>query len=353
MSESAIESDPREPIYQIDEDLVPPQAVTPEFEAAVRDAMASGFHEVLDLIKGVDHNARNWGVAHAKAQGSDDLLLIERAAEATRRNADLAAANASLTQRVLDLEGLVGIQPEWAMALPIQMQSVLLLSTRGADGVAKHHASKGLIRMYRACVIKAAAARRMLVPGDDVHDTFMDARSLNSAVAFAKAVDEYFSVVDELPFHYHLHLVHGAEILGYKHPDDRVRAMWHGFYLCAVDDMHLTPETESQLDARLNDFGSIDPALIPSPAMTRASERPVYHSFVQQNEAEQAAAHVVEESDAQDRVEAVQERMDVADAQVQAVVPSLPCGMKQGGSNTPCIKPKGHPAPHHDGTYVW
>lgn len=280
---------------------------------------------------------------------------------------------------------LVGIQPEWAMALPIQMQSVLLLSTRGADGVAKHHLSKGLIRMYRACVIKAAAARRMLTPGDDVHDTFMDARSLRSPEAFQQAVNEYFSVVDELPFHYHLHLVHAAEILGYKYPDEKVRALWMGFYLRAVDDMHLVPESEVMLDARLNDFGEFQ--WIPKPVLYESHAQAAAEANVGDLvlTAEDGTSTIVPSSEmpkepgepgqiytntgsgwkwqdppskpieVDEQLTAMKERIVAAGTRRQqpTLDPNVLCAQKQGGSNSPCIKPKGHTAPHDDGNYVW
>ena len=148
------------------------------------------------------------------------------------------------------------IQPDWAIALPIQQQSVMLLATRGPDGVAKYHPAKNLIRAYRATVIKAAALGRMFGPLDDVHDTFMNATLLyGNEVTWALTCQTYLDHLDSLPLHYHLHFMHAVEIVGYKHPDPNVRARWNALYLTLVDDMHLNPETEAQMDARLNDFG--------------------------------------------------------------------------------------------------
>ncbi len=49
--------------------------------------------------------------------------------------------------------------------------------------------------------------------------------------------------------------MHGAEILGYKHPDARFRSRWLDFYLQCCRDLHLTSETEEEMDERLNDWG--------------------------------------------------------------------------------------------------
>jgi hypothetical protein len=53
-----------------------------------------------------------------------------------------------------------------------------------------------------------------------------------------------------------MHLMHAAEIIGYKHPDLRVRAWWRKFYERLAHDMHLWPESEEQLDRRLGDSRS-------------------------------------------------------------------------------------------------
>lgn len=148
----------------------------------------------------------------------------------------------------------VSVQPDWCRHLPIQQQSVLLLATRGPDGMRKHHPAKHLIRAYRTLTLHAAVLGRTLTALDQ-GDSFMTAEHLDSPDKFDWAMSEYFGAVDEIPHHYHLHLMHGAEIIGYKHPDHYLRSLWLGFYLLACDDMHLTPETELEMDDRLNDFG--------------------------------------------------------------------------------------------------
>lgn len=145
------------------------------------------------------------------------------------------------------------ILPEWIAALTLQQQSVLLLALRGPDGAPKHHPSKGVIRAYRGTVVLAARVGRTLTYGEHA-DTFMSLQRFADNTAWAEDLDAYFDAVDSIPHHYQLHLLHGAEILGYKHPDPQFRARWSDFYLRAVDDMHLEPETEATMDTRLNDW---------------------------------------------------------------------------------------------------
>ena len=145
----------------------------------------------------------------------------------------------------------LSVQPEWCRALPLQQQSVMLLAARGPDGVAKVHPCKGVVVAYRACVLVAAKYGRELRFGERA-DSFM------SLGAFAEdwvvPVQDFMDHKDALPFHYVMHLLHGAEILSYKHPDGRYQARWEYFYKRLCSDMHLTPETEAEMDKRLSDW---------------------------------------------------------------------------------------------------
>jgi hypothetical protein len=67
-------------------------------------------------------------------------------------------------------------------------------------------------------------------------------------------VRQYLQCVDEMPHHFQLHFMHAAEILGYKHPEPEIRDWWNKVYCMLVADMHLTPETEADMDYRLADL---------------------------------------------------------------------------------------------------
>jgi hypothetical protein len=149
----------------------------------------------------------------------------------------------------------ISVQPEWALDLSIQQQSVLLLACRGADGIAKNHPSKVLQQQYRASVLTAALYGRQILWGEKINCTFMNLNSFCDTFIWQIAVYDFFQSVDSLPHHFYMHLMHGAEILGYKHPDSRFRENWRNFYYSCCHDLHLTPETEEQMDGRLNDFG--------------------------------------------------------------------------------------------------
>jgi hypothetical protein len=144
---------------------------------------------------------------------------------------------------------------DWLLPLPMQQQSVLVLACRGPDGIAKFHSSKMVTTRYRASVLKAAYLGRPMKDGEvDGGGSFMTLMGFNSAKDWRAILNEFFEVSDDLPHHYYMHLMHGAEIIGYKHPDPLFRARWLDFYDCCCDDLHLRPETCEDMDERLNDW---------------------------------------------------------------------------------------------------
>jgi hypothetical protein len=155
----------------------------------------------------------------------------------------------------------------WVNELPYMQQGVLLGAIRGPDGVAKFHKVKSLIRWYRRCVIVCAFDGTVLtnpfMPGGGSFtgpigsgDWIDDPGTQNSweqRIARCGAVDDYIKSPDDLPHHYQLHFLHAIEIVGYKHPDLRIRKFWHDVYVRLVHALHLWPETEEQMDRRLGD----------------------------------------------------------------------------------------------------
>lgn len=138
---------------------------------------------------------------------------------------------------------------EWVQALPLMQQSVLLSAVRNADGVAKRHPSKELIRWFRRCVLMAAFENRQLTTPDEP-----GGGSFTGPVPdLAKALDAFIDARDEMTLHYYAHAMHAFEILAYKHPDPVVALFWDGAYLRMAHALHLWPETKRQMDERLGD----------------------------------------------------------------------------------------------------
>ena len=144
---------------------------------------------------------------------------------------------------------------DWMLELPMQQQTVLVAAIRGPDGVGKFHACKPLVRAYRACIVKQAYTGIAHVLGGPATDTFASLEDVEEATRWRNITIAYINTVDEIPHHYHLHLMHGAQILGYRHPDNLINGRWRNFYFMCCDDMHVNYETKPAMNLRLNDGG--------------------------------------------------------------------------------------------------
>jgi len=139
-------------------------------------------------------------------------------------------------------------------------QTVLLTAIRGPDNTPKYGPVKMLMRWYRRCVLLSALDGVVLSnPYDKNGGSFTgpsfdeDELSVKWQDNMDKVVDEYLRHVDALPHHFHLHFMHAAEIVGYKHSDWQIQMWWLSLYDRLARDMHLRTEPESDLDERLGD----------------------------------------------------------------------------------------------------
>lgn len=179
------------------------------------------------------------------------------------------------------------VTQEWTYDLTFMMQSVLITAIRGPDGIHKNHVSKKLIRWLRRCVVLSAFDRTVLPLPYDVGerkggsftgpslDYFkggqggsVDVISFDAGRVFGACtqlepnrwpelmhlvLDEYMLTLDELPHHFQLHFMHAAEIIGYRHPNDAIRKWWNEAYNRLANDMHLSPESHTEMSRRLGD----------------------------------------------------------------------------------------------------
>jgi hypothetical protein len=148
-------------------------------------------------------------------------------------------------------EGKMSVLQDWVETLTLMQQSVLITAVRGADTLPKDHVSKYLLRWYRRCILVSAFERCVITDPEDPRGGSFTGPIEGGTLD--QVASSYLRGIDEVPLHFHLHLVHAAEILGYKHPLDAIRAWWESFYAAAVRDMHLAPEAEEDLDKRLGD----------------------------------------------------------------------------------------------------
>lgn len=129
-----------------------------------------------------------------------------------------------------------------------KQQTVLLAAFRGCDGLPKHDPSKVFTKKMRSTLLNNA----------DTSSTFMVDADFALTDEHKEPIDDFFidcsrGSMDAYPVHWFLHLLQAAEIVAYKCPIESVAEYWRYFYLCGIKAMHVNPETEEQMDARLAD----------------------------------------------------------------------------------------------------
>lgn len=144
---------------------------------------------------------------------------------------------------------------DFVLDLSFMQQSVLIAAVRGPDGIRKNHPVKVLCRwLRRSFLLSAFEGKPILDPYAKGGGSFTGPCRNEDVKSLEHAMDLYLESVDEIPHHFQLHFMHAAEILGYKHSDPNVRNWWLNCYNKLVNDAHLFPETEEQMDKRLGDI---------------------------------------------------------------------------------------------------
>ena len=127
------------------------------------------------------------------------------------------------------------------------------------------------MRWYRRCILLSAFDRRALedpfelgggsFTGPFEYHHALEAGLLNERSdfsayrwdAFNAMRSVYLDHVDELPHHFQLHFMHGAQIVGVHHPIEATKFWWRQFYCMIVNDAHLHPESDDEMNTRLSD----------------------------------------------------------------------------------------------------
>ncbi len=129
---------------------------------------------------------------------------------------------------------------DWLQNISWKQQTVIVTGLRGCDGLSKKDPSKHISRSIRMAALKNA----------DTTTTYMKHNLFEELLEAAKVfVDD----LDRYPTHFVLHMMHACEIIGYKHPEERVREVFSAVYNQIVWAMHLRPESKESLDHRLAD----------------------------------------------------------------------------------------------------
>lgn len=165
------------------------------------------------------------------------------------------------------------VQQKWVLEIPFMQQSVLFAALRAPDGIRKNHPVKVLLRWYRRCILLSAFDQRALTtPFEPGGGSFTGPFERHHAIAaglqpryavrnwddqkeetFGRMRLVYLDHVDELPHHFQLHFMHSAQIVGVHHREPSTRRWWKEFYYMIVEDAHLYPESDEDMNKRLSD----------------------------------------------------------------------------------------------------
>ena len=137
------------------------------------------------------------------------------------------------------------IQP-WVENLGLREQGTLVASIRGCDGTAKGDITKALMREIRGLILVPFDAREMKESDKGFINPFPSPSATTNFPVLLKSLDQY-------PVHFLFHMLFAIEVIGYRHPQPVVRAVYLHRYEMIVRKLHLNPETLEQFVARMTE----------------------------------------------------------------------------------------------------
>lgn len=134
---------------------------------------------------------------------------------------------------------------DWVMNLQRREQGTLLTAVRGCDLAPKdennlNSTERQLSAYVRWCFLNPADEREV----DKVAGCW-----------FKSKPPENFrpSALGHYPLHWYSHMMHSLKIISVRHPSSQVRLDTGRLYLKMVSSLHLNPETDEQMEARLGE----------------------------------------------------------------------------------------------------
>lgn len=166
----------------------------------------------------------------------DHIHHLRRTAEAIGLQLQLIAIINPIRRSVLQ---------DWVMDLPLREQGTLLTGVRGCDLTPKFpldSTERELVGWLRWT---------FLVPFDERE---VDAEPGCFFISKVPALNNWrASALGHYPWHWLSHLMHCYEVVGYRHPDQFVRATARAVYVKLAHSFHLNPETFEQFETRLSE----------------------------------------------------------------------------------------------------
>ena len=140
------------------------------------------------------------------------------------------------------------ILQEWVIKkLGRRHQGVLLGVVRGCDSIPKNDPSKAICKVMRGCVLVTHCS------GNVRPTTYIERPEDIGAIAIEHRCEQFFLAgFDHYPTHFVTHLMHAAEMLGYKYPRGDIAAVWLWFYYGICKRLHVVPEGYAAMNKRLD-----------------------------------------------------------------------------------------------------
>lgn len=135
---------------------------------------------------------------------------------------------------------------QWVSDLSNRHQVALLTAMRGCDYIQRDNTARPIVRALRFAVMDMGDDLPLAIRNNFLFPTLQ----WPDIESFLKDWDRY-------PVHFLHHLMHACEVTGYKHPDQGFARDFRSVYQGLTLNLHVTLETEPEMDARLNDQRSI------------------------------------------------------------------------------------------------
>lgn len=134
---------------------------------------------------------------------------------------------------------------DWVMALPRREQGTLLTCVRGCDLTPKHpldSLERRLVSSLRAAFMNPADPREV----DYEPGSFFTSMPPDPTGWSPSALGHY-------PLHWYSHVMHAAEVIGYRHPDRELSSIWFAIYRKMAATLHLKIESKQEMMERLSE----------------------------------------------------------------------------------------------------
>ena len=134
---------------------------------------------------------------------------------------------------------------DWVMELPRREQGTLLTCVRGCDLTPKfplNSLERRLVSALRCAFMNPADVREV----DREPGSFFSSEPPHPKTWKASELGHY-------PLHWFSHVMHSAEVIGYRHPDRDTAFLWECIYIKLAESLHLRPESKDAMIERLSE----------------------------------------------------------------------------------------------------